>query len=496
MNDELLARFLVDREPRLYEQLVEAYRPLVYSVCRRYLRDPADVDDAAQETFLKLSRHLDDISGHVSGWLTSVAYTTCLNLIRSGTRERRRREMLGRMGSANVEHCLLHEAIGHRLQQALLQLDAPSRQLIASRFFKKEPMRVIAGETNVSLATVSRRVSQALTDLAAVLRDMGIESADDMTLAEHFGAMPELPDQIDAGGGLRFAADWQAAALYLPDRNPLGMQVRLLPGWKRPLRVGVFIGYQATRVAIVRGIRMEAEYQANITPLLDDPGMQLVSIVEPGTSGRGPIERTLRDYELLGGLIDVTDVASLKTLDVIIFANNFDVAPAVTAALAEAVESGVGLLKEYWCGVVKIGGRQDDAGARKLLLADSPISAFHMPHHCGEQVPAVVEEEHPLLPGLKKGDRFKVSGCSPLYRVAPGATVPIFKDRWVSPEEHGIAGLGSIRPPAFIVGRLGEGRVVVIHEVNLPGLARRLHLGDNYFSTLLTWLADPRRERS
>ena len=197
MHHHLRERFQAESRPQLYQRLVETHRPLVYSVCRRYLRDPADVDDAVQETFLKLSAGIDCIHGHVSGWLTSVAYTTCLHLIRTSTREQRRRQMVGHMGPARLENRLLHEAVGQRLNEALLQLDEFSRRLIIQRFFDKLPLRAIAGQSNASVPTVSRRVHQALTDLAAVLRDMGIESVDDLTLAEHFGDPNHLPE----GGG-------------------------------------------------------------------------------------------------------------------------------------------------------------------------------------------------------------------------------------------------------------------------------------------------------
>lgn len=488
MQDELLERYLMDGKPRIFDRVVEQYRPLVYSVCRRYLRDPADVDDAAQETFLKFSRSLEDIHGHVAGWLTSAAYTTCLNLIRGSTRERRRRQMLGRMGRVN-DRCLLHEAIARRLPEALLQLDTPSCQLITWRFFEKKPLRVIAGESDASVATVGRRVQAALADLAAVLRDMGIESVDDLTLAGH---LEDSPSQVDAEGqGLRFAADWGTTVLAPPERNPLSPGLRLLPGWKRPIRVGVFLSYESTTVTVTRDFRQPVEGQVQTTRLLRAPGLQLVGIVEPGTSGLGSIERTLRDYELLGGLIEATDVPSLKTLDVILFPNNLAVSDAVAASLVEAVESGIGLLKEYWCGHME--GTHADPYARKLLLADSPIYSFHMPHHCGQFMRAVVNVEHPLLPGLQPGMSFQMTGCGPIYHVVPGASVLITKDRWVMPEEHGIVGVGKLRPPAYIVGRLGRGRAVVIHAGDHVAWARRLGLGGDYFTRLLMWLAEPHR---
>src|SRR5436190_10508938 len=91
MQNELLQRFARDRSPQAIAALIECYRPLVYSVCRRYLRRREDVEDAAQETFLKLARHAPSIHGSVPGWLTATAHTTSLELIRRATREHRRR---------------------------------------------------------------------------------------------------------------------------------------------------------------------------------------------------------------------------------------------------------------------------------------------------------------------------------------------------------------------------------------------------------------------
>jgi RNA polymerase sigma factor (sigma-70 family) len=64
------------------EQLAWAHRPLVVSVCRRYLRRPEDVEDAVQDTFVKLARRRATIAENVTGWLAAAAYSSCVDLIR------------------------------------------------------------------------------------------------------------------------------------------------------------------------------------------------------------------------------------------------------------------------------------------------------------------------------------------------------------------------------------------------------------------------------
>src|SRR3954464_2913255 len=53
---QLLERFATGRDASAFEALVERLGPMVLGVCRQFLRDPNDVDDAFQATFLVLVR--------------------------------------------------------------------------------------------------------------------------------------------------------------------------------------------------------------------------------------------------------------------------------------------------------------------------------------------------------------------------------------------------------------------------------------------------------
>ena len=49
---ELLERFVTGRDEAAFEAMVARHGPMVLGVCRQLLRDPNDVDDAFQATFL------------------------------------------------------------------------------------------------------------------------------------------------------------------------------------------------------------------------------------------------------------------------------------------------------------------------------------------------------------------------------------------------------------------------------------------------------------
>jgi RNA polymerase sigma-70 factor (ECF subfamily) len=60
----------------------------VFSVASRFFRQRSQVEDAAQEVFLKAFTQLGSFEGRGSmeGWLTRIATNTCLNIVRGSKR--------------------------------------------------------------------------------------------------------------------------------------------------------------------------------------------------------------------------------------------------------------------------------------------------------------------------------------------------------------------------------------------------------------------------
>jgi RNA polymerase sigma-70 factor (ECF subfamily) len=67
---------------------VRRYGPRVFRTAGRFFRRREQVEEAAQEVFLKAFTELDSYEGRGSfeGWLTRIATNTCLNLVRSAKR--------------------------------------------------------------------------------------------------------------------------------------------------------------------------------------------------------------------------------------------------------------------------------------------------------------------------------------------------------------------------------------------------------------------------
>src|SRR5260370_32685703 len=72
---ELLARFLDERDDTAFEALLVRHTSAVRAACRGWLRSAADIDDAAQATFLVLVQRARSIRDRAAlgRWLYRVA---------------------------------------------------------------------------------------------------------------------------------------------------------------------------------------------------------------------------------------------------------------------------------------------------------------------------------------------------------------------------------------------------------------------------------------
>jgi RNA polymerase sigma-70 factor (ECF subfamily) len=145
---------------------------------RRYLMcagaSPADADDAVQETFLRLYRHLEkngDVS-NLHGWVFQVARNYLRDERKSARRQRTVpvEEALDRQGSRdNPEQCALGEERTRHLRAAIEKLPQQQREcmLLRSSGLRYREIAEILGINTSSVGPlVQRAVARLSEDLA------------------------------------------------------------------------------------------------------------------------------------------------------------------------------------------------------------------------------------------------------------------------------------------------------------------------------------------
>ena len=87
-SDLELAKLAQETDEKAFAEIVRRYSTRVVQVASRFFREHSQVEDASQEIFLRAYTRLADYEGRGSleGWLTRIATTTCLNLLRASQR--------------------------------------------------------------------------------------------------------------------------------------------------------------------------------------------------------------------------------------------------------------------------------------------------------------------------------------------------------------------------------------------------------------------------
>lgn len=71
-----------------WDEVVERYAPLVWSICTRYRLDSHDIEDVGQNVWLRLVEHIGSLRepAALPGWLATTTQRECLRVLRQRNR--------------------------------------------------------------------------------------------------------------------------------------------------------------------------------------------------------------------------------------------------------------------------------------------------------------------------------------------------------------------------------------------------------------------------
>ncbi|MEM1184707.1 MAG: sigma-70 family RNA polymerase sigma factor [Planctomycetota bacterium] len=164
-------------DPDAFAVLIRRYGSMVLATCRRTLRNNADAEDAAQDTFLKLAQQASTIRENTGAWLHAAAMTTSIDLIRRrGAQRRAEQKATPRVDAAQADptDAASWRDVEPLIDDALAELSDADRDLLVARFLAGRSLADIAESSGVSEGTVSRRAKRALERLRTVMAASGL----------------------------------------------------------------------------------------------------------------------------------------------------------------------------------------------------------------------------------------------------------------------------------------------------------------------------------
>src|SRR5262245_57501926 len=156
-----------------HEAIINQYSAMVFRLIGRFFRYREDVEDIAQDVFLKLFARIDQVrpDENFSGWLARVTVNTCYDELR---KTRRRKEAMETFGPELAgEQTIVPqepESFG-RARLALQRLDPKLRIPLLLKEVEEMSVEEIAKTMGLTQTNVKVRLFRARKKLASMLTD-------------------------------------------------------------------------------------------------------------------------------------------------------------------------------------------------------------------------------------------------------------------------------------------------------------------------------------
>ncbi|MFK7738501.1 MAG: RNA polymerase sigma factor [Pirellulaceae bacterium] len=184
-DEQLLAKFISDRDRDSFECLMRRYQHEIFNYLRRYLGDESAAEDAFQLTFVRVYEKAQyfDIERRFRPWLYSVATNQAIDLKRRN--KRRVHQSLDATANDSESRATSHAAaipdhrqpsedplvtteFTERMRAAVEEVGEPGRSALELVYLQGLPYKEAAEILDVPVGTVKSRVHSAIRKLSAI----------------------------------------------------------------------------------------------------------------------------------------------------------------------------------------------------------------------------------------------------------------------------------------------------------------------------------------
>ena len=173
-TDEALVAASLAGEESAFAELVARHKRRVFAAAGRFARDDHQLDDIAQEIFVRAFRHLGKFRGDApfTHWLARITVSACYDFLR---KERRVREQVSLdlvefdLPDRGVEAAVAAGRARELLAWAMRQLSAEEQLVLTLAEIEERPMKEVAELTGWSESNVKVRAFRARQSLKKIL---------------------------------------------------------------------------------------------------------------------------------------------------------------------------------------------------------------------------------------------------------------------------------------------------------------------------------------
>jgi len=173
----LLERWLKQGDPEAFKTVALRYAGMVYSTCRRVLRNHSDAEDVAQDCFVALASGRAKPTASLGPWLHRVATNRALKRLSSESHRKAREKAYAEQVLDATGRAAGWDDFCELVDEAIDRLPEQFRAPVVAHFLDNETHDAIAQRLSVSRQTVTYRINKGVELIRAALKRKGVEIA-------------------------------------------------------------------------------------------------------------------------------------------------------------------------------------------------------------------------------------------------------------------------------------------------------------------------------
>ena len=291
-DGQLLERYLTRRDEDAFEALVDLHGPMVLGLCRRMLRDPRDIEDAFQATFLVLVRKAPAIRDRslLSSWLYGVAFRVARRARTRTLRRRDREASVGELEFSAEPDSTARPDFDPTLDQELSRLPEKYRAPLVLCYLRGKTHDQAAAELRCPVGTVRSRLARGRDLLRKRLTRRGFAPT---AMAAVLGGDATLPARLlvanrPAAAGRRDRAGGPRVWLVQDAQGRRSASLALAHGVLTTMKLAQlkWIGLAALATSLSAGSVVAVAYAAAQSQEADDDGESSLAPADGPATGQ------------------------------------------------------------------------------------------------------------------------------------------------------------------------------------------------------------------
>lgn len=175
-TDPRLVQACLKGDHSAWNELVERYQRLVFSIPRQYGLSGPDAEDVMQNVFEIVFRRLETLRDHtiLSSWIIRITHRATVHHMRKGHNDQELLDEvcgIDKVGTKQLEHLETQ----HLVRQALKRLDTQSRKLMEAFLSDSPPSYAeLAKKLACPIGSIGPTRARAFKKLESILREMEV----------------------------------------------------------------------------------------------------------------------------------------------------------------------------------------------------------------------------------------------------------------------------------------------------------------------------------